>query len=84
MPGLETAPDGEYLTDRFAAIQQLQVRDILVCEVDYFSPKIVLEGWDVFVFPAGGGSASGGGKMDGSAFIQELFPEHIRLWLKQK
>lgn len=35
---------------RFAACKHLEVRDILVYEVDYSSPEIVLEGWDAFTF----------------------------------
>ncbi len=35
---------------RFAACQKLELRDILVCEIDYFSDKICVEGWDAFTF----------------------------------
>ncbi|OGQ04487.1 MAG: hypothetical protein A2W61_01810 [Deltaproteobacteria bacterium RIFCSPLOWO2_01_44_7] len=35
---------------RFAALKKLGIRNILACVIDYFSPKILLEGWDAFVF----------------------------------
>ncbi|MDO8527854.1 MAG: ParB N-terminal domain-containing protein [Deltaproteobacteria bacterium] len=50
---------------RFAALQQLEIRDILVCEVDYFSPKIILEGWDAFIFR----------QIGARNLLCELFPE---------
>ncbi|MBI5299136.1 MAG: ParB N-terminal domain-containing protein [Deltaproteobacteria bacterium] len=50
---------------RFAALKKLGVRDILACMVDYFSPKIVLEGWDAFLFQP----------LDLPLLLKELFPE---------
>lgn len=49
---------------RFAALKQLEIPDILACEVEYFSPKIVLEGWDAFVFQ----------KFSAAKLLEELFP----------
>ena len=68
-PVIVTRHDSHYIVldgmHRFAALKQLGVRDILACEVDYFSPKIVLEGWDAFVF----------GKSDVRRFFSGLFSE---------
>ena len=49
---------------RYAAIKQLGVGDILACEVDYFSDKIGLEGWDALVFQ----------KLEAKKFLENLFP----------
>ena len=49
---------------RFAALKKLGIRDILACEVDYFSPKIILEGWDAIVFK----------EMKARSLLSELFP----------
>jgi hypothetical protein len=35
---------------RLAAFKNLELRDILICEIDYYSDKINLEGWDAFTF----------------------------------
>lgn len=50
---------------RFGALQSMEIRDILICEVDYFSKKIVLEGWDAFLFRT----------IWAREFLSELFPE---------
>lgn len=50
---------------RFAACQKLELRDILVCEVDYLSDKIRVEGWDAFTFK----------RMNAKTLLPELFPE---------
>lgn len=50
---------------RFAALKQLEIRDILACEVDYFSNRIVLEGWDAFLFEP----------VAAKKLLGELFPE---------
>ncbi len=50
---------------RYAAMKKMGVRDILACEVDYFSPKIILEGWDAFLFE----------KTDIRSFLSQLFGE---------
>lgn len=58
---------------RYAAIKQLGIGDILACEVDYFSDKIILEGWDALVFQ----------KLDAKKFLEELFPASEGYKLKQ-
>lgn len=50
---------------RFAACQKLELRDILVCEVDYSSDKIRVEGWDAFTFK----------HMNAKLLLPELFPK---------
>lgn len=49
---------------RFAACKEVEIRDILVCEIDYFSDDIVLEGWDAFTFET----------LDLSTLLKTLFP----------
>ena len=48
---------------RYAAIKQLEIKDILVYEVDYFSEEVALEGWDALVFP----------ETNITSILQELF-----------
>jgi hypothetical protein len=50
---------------RFAACQKLELRDILVCEIDYFSDNIRVEGWDAFTFKP----------MKVKDLLPELFPK---------
>lgn len=50
---------------RYAALQQMEIRDILACEVDYFSEQIILEGWDAFLFE----------KVGAKKLLGELFSE---------
>lgn len=50
---------------RFAACQKLELRDILVCDIDYFSDKIKVEGWDAFTFKP----------MKVKDLLPELFPK---------
>lgn len=35
---------------RFAAFQKLEMKDIMVCEIDYHSDGVALESWDAFTF----------------------------------
>jgi len=48
---------------RLAAFKQLELQDLLICEIDYFSDKIVLEGWDAFTFKT----------LNTKEFLEELF-----------
>ncbi|MDP2599394.1 MAG: ParB N-terminal domain-containing protein [Deltaproteobacteria bacterium] len=68
-PVIVTRHDAHYIVldgmHRFAALKKLGVKDILACEVDYFSPKIVLAGWDAFVFSV----------IDLADFLPRLFNE---------
>lgn len=50
---------------RFAACKKLELRDIVVCEVDYSSDKIQVAGWDAFTFK----------KMNVATLLPDLFPE---------
>jgi len=50
---------------RLAAYNNLEVPDVLICEINYFSKKVRLEGWDAFTFrPLGA-----------LELLQDLFPE---------
>jgi len=51
---------------RFAAFKKLELRDILVCEVDYLSDKIVLESWDAFTFKP----------LGALTFLEDLFSDN--------
>lgn len=49
---------------RFAAFKNLEIKDIMIYDVDYFSDKIVLEGWDALTFKP----------LGAYKFLTELFP----------
>lgn len=67
-PIIVTAHKGYYVVldgmHRFAAMAQLGIPDILVYEVDYNSPDIVLGGFDAFTFK----------KLNAENLMSELFP----------
>lgn len=67
-PIIVTAHKGHYVVldgmHRFAAMAQLGIPDILVYEVDYNSPDIVLGGFDAFTFK----------KLNAENLMSELFP----------
>ena len=50
---------------RFAAFNKMEIKNILVCETDYNSDKILLEGWDAFTFRP----------LNTKKLLAELFPE---------
>lgn len=60
--GMYVVIDGMH---RFNAFKKLELRDILVCEVDYYSDEIVLEGWDAFTFK----------ELNAMKLLNELFPK---------
>lgn len=66
-PIIVAKQDGHYIVidgmHRFAAFKQLGLKDVLVCEIDYFSNRVVLEGWDAFTFR----------KLNALPLLQELF-----------
>lgn len=49
---------------RFAAFNKMELPNVLVCETDYYSDKIILEGWDAFTFRP----------LDAKSLLTELFP----------
>jgi hypothetical protein len=50
---------------RFSAFKKMELGHVLVCETDYNSKKIVLEGWDAFTFR----------RIGAKNLLCELFPE---------